>query len=177
MTYFDFLKRVVDDGIEAARKDYSKPEDALRLKGSLAGFEACRGREPMELAKLLEGARKDTVDAHREEAENYWEVQCREAEIEWVCNVVSAAFANSGFPVIVPPTVRAAFAANRILQSEGCVIVSEDFPCSGVASGNVVATRDAGGYPGSSGVTMTSGTGVGFPERPYECRTHTGVDG
>lgn len=113
--YATFLARVIDDGIEAARRDYAEPRQANKLRGAVAGFEACRGKSPVALAALLAEARERTMVAYREQADNYWEVRCFEAEVEWTCNVVSAAFHNQGLSVIVPPTMRGALKAAEIL--------------------------------------------------------------
>jgi hypothetical protein len=39
MTLNDALNQIIDDGIEAARADYSKPRDTLRRDGAIAGLE------------------------------------------------------------------------------------------------------------------------------------------
>ena len=105
ITYQHFLDRVIGDGIAAARQSYAGQPD--HPAGSLEGFEACRGKNPPELALLLEEARKVAAEAHLRGAPDYWKVRCREAEIEWTCNCVSAALANEGKPPIIPPTARA----------------------------------------------------------------------
>lgn len=108
-----FLDRVIDDGIAGASADYEAGSEKLR--GSVAGFEACRGRDPEQLASLLAESRRETMQAFREQAPDYWYWRCRELEVEWVCNVVSAAFLNEGWAVIVPPTVRGVMRAAEIL--------------------------------------------------------------
>lgn len=108
-----FLTRVVDDGIQAASESYK--DDPKKLKGSIAGFEACRWKTPAEIASLLEGARRETQEAYFKQAEDYWEVRCRELEIEWVANVLSAALQNSGLATIVTPTYRGTMKAADIL--------------------------------------------------------------
>lgn len=112
MEYRDFLTKIVDDGIEAARRDYADKPDKLR--GSLAGFEACRGKDPVELAKLLTEARGQTREAMLRKTENYWEVRCFELEVEWTCNCVSAMMVNSGMQPIVPPTARGTIKAAEV---------------------------------------------------------------
>lgn len=112
MNYLEFLTKVLNDGIEAAKKDYADRPD--RLRGSLSGFEACRGKSPVDLAKLLAWARGQTHAAMLKQAENYWEVRCFEAEVEWTCNCVSALMVNSGMEPIVPPTARGTIKAAEI---------------------------------------------------------------
>lgn len=115
LSYEDYLTRVINDGIEAAKEDYK--EQPHKARGSIAGFEACRGKSPQELLQVLADARKRTMEAYmgRIETEAYWEIRCAEAEIEWVCNCVSAMLWNQGLPTIVPPTARAVMKAAEIL--------------------------------------------------------------
>lgn len=116
MEYLVFLDKIIEAGMEAARADYAKPEDANKLRGSLDGFEACRGKSPQEIPALLAEARTCEIIAHgREDIERYWEVVCRTSEIEWVANVLSAFLGFSGQPVIVTPTVRGVLCAYRLL--------------------------------------------------------------
>jgi hypothetical protein len=127
MFYDDFLKRVIDDGIEAAKADYDKPEEKERLEGSIEGFEACRGKDPAALFRLLQQARRRTAEAHNGRSDFYWRIRCFEAEIEWICNVISASMTNSGFPPIVPVTANGIAQAARIL-ADGAVIITEEAP-------------------------------------------------
>lgn len=119
---FSFLDRVVGDGIAAAQRDYAKPRDERKLAGSVAGFEACRNRSPEQLSALLNEAHLDTRRAFNEahasddrKVADYWYWRCRELEIEWVCNCVSAILMNEGLPVIVPPTYRGVMKAAEIV--------------------------------------------------------------
>lgn len=120
MDFASFLDRVIEDGIAAARADYSRPEQKAKLDGSIEGFEACRGKDPAALALLASQAAKDTELARRRLHEDeistgdYWKKRCREAEIEWVLNVASALH-NAGLPPICAFTVRGVMAAARIL--------------------------------------------------------------
>jgi hypothetical protein len=113
MEYLKFLERIINDGIEAARKDYANAPD--ELKGAVAGFEACRGKQPAELAALHLEAQSRTREAFRLRVENYWEIRCYDAEIEWVCNCVSAVMLNQGLPVIVNPTARGMMKAAEVV--------------------------------------------------------------
>lgn len=121
MDFAAFLERVIEDGIAAARADYTKPEQKSKLEGSIEGFEACRGKTPAELASLLDQVARNRQQAfmrlHEQEisTQEYWKTRCREAEIEWVLNVVSAALHNSGQPPITAFTARGVLAAAKIL--------------------------------------------------------------
>lgn len=113
MKYSDFLTRIVDDGIKACRKSYEN--DTQKREGAVAGFNACRGRTIFELRQQLDLARKAADAAFAVDRSNYWYLRCFHAEVEWVCNVVSAALQNQGEEPIVTPTVRGYMKAAEIL--------------------------------------------------------------
>lgn len=119
MNFTSFLNRLVDDGIEAARESYSRPDQKQKLDGSVAGFEACRScREThihQDLSELLDAARTATQAAHRDEEDGYWWYRCYELEVEWVCNCVSAILHNEGMPTIITPTARGVLKASEIV--------------------------------------------------------------
>jgi hypothetical protein len=96
MNYNEFLNRVIEEGIEAVKTDYIKPEDKNCLDGSIAGFEACRDKLPDQLVEIWQKASDDMNDAFHEQEDNYWWFRCYEAEVEWVCNVVTAMLMNEG---------------------------------------------------------------------------------
>ncbi len=113
MTYSDFLTRIVDDGITACCESYK--DDTQKREGAVAGFNACRGKTILELRQQLDSARDATRNAYRLSSANYWFLRCYELEVEWVCNVVSAALQNQGDEPIVTPTVRGYMKAAEIL--------------------------------------------------------------
>ena len=115
MEILEFINRVVDEGIAAAKEDYSAPKDEDKLNGALEGFELCRNKVPHEIEVLLMQARETTRQAHMRGADNYWKIRCREAEIEWVANCVSAVLHNQGLPTIISPTVRGYLKAASIV--------------------------------------------------------------
>lgn len=122
MNYQDFLTRIIDDGVEAATQDYA--DSPAKRRGSIAGFEACRGCPPAKLAQLLKDARaardhaRDETQADRGDLDDYWEARCYEAEVEWVCNCVSVILVNEGRPPIVPPTARGVMKASGVLSAQ-----------------------------------------------------------
>lgn len=123
MTYDEFLTRIIDDGIEAARKSYSQPKQRAKLEGSLEGFEACRGLNPAQLLALLEDAGQRVEAARRRvddgaDIDEYWKERCRESEIEWTANCLSAVLANQGMKPIVPPTARGVMKAAEVVGVE-----------------------------------------------------------
>lgn len=114
--YFAFLGRIIDDGIAAVRIDY-KDREPYWTEGAVAGFEACRGLTVIELTELLIRARRVGQRAFRQRTNvaRYWRVRAFESEVEWVCNVVSAALWNVGAPPIITPTARGVMKAAEIL--------------------------------------------------------------
>ena len=113
--YEAFLERIINSGIEAAKRDYAN--SPLKLKGAIAGFEACRGLQPEELLSLLNAGRLCTKAAYRTGAKDYWRTRCFEVEVEWVCNCVSAELVNSGKEPIVTVTARGMImAANALAE-------------------------------------------------------------
>ena len=115
MEYKDFLNQIIDGGIAGAKRDYKRPDQKLLLDGSIVGFEACRDKNPIELADLLETAQRKSHEAKLNQAEDYWYHRGFVLEVEWVCNVVSAMQMNSGPPTIIPPTARGVMRAAEIV--------------------------------------------------------------
>ena len=117
MDYQAFLTRVIDDGIVAAKVDYAKPEDNSQLRGSVEGFELCRGKQPAELRTIYDEANRIASEKALAHAEDYWFWRCRELEVEWVCNMVSAVIMNEGKPPLLShlPTARAVIKAAEIV--------------------------------------------------------------
>lgn len=111
----EFLVLVIEDGIEAARHDYPLPRQRLKLDGANRGFEDCRGRNINALCELLKEARDTVRQKRKQDASDFWYWRCREAEIYWVCNVLSAALYSSRVSPIVPPTAAGALKASEIL--------------------------------------------------------------
>lgn len=101
MNYDQFLNQIIEDGIAAAKRDYTRNDQKDKLQGSIDGFNACRNCLPSDLLGLLKTASKYTDDAHWARHNNYWYFRCYQGEIEWVINVVSAACVNENlFPII-----------------------------------------------------------------------------
>lgn len=113
MEHNEFLNKIIDDGIAAAKEDYAN--DPVRLEGAIKGFEACRDKKPQQLMELLAQAWTNTRQAMIDEAEDYCRVRCYELEIEWVCNCVSVVLMSAGEPVIIQPTARAAMKVHSVL--------------------------------------------------------------
>jgi hypothetical protein len=115
MNLNDCLNWIIDDGIEAARADYARPDQRLKLEGSIRGFEDCRGKSPSQIAELLAEAGHTIIKKHAEQAADYWYWACRRAEIEWVANVLSNVMAAQGWRPIGMMTARGAIKAAEII--------------------------------------------------------------
>jgi len=113
MNFTDFLTRIIDDGIKACSESYKN--DTQKREGAVASFNACRGRTVFELRQQLDLARKAADAARAVDKKNYRYLRCFEAEVEWVCNVVSCALQNQGQEPIVVPTARGYMKAAEIL--------------------------------------------------------------
>lgn len=118
MIFDDFVTKIVDDGIQAATDDYTRPDQQDKLRGSVAGFEICRGKNVEELRELLAASATATQDACQRDSD-YWWYRCYESEVEWVCNCVSALLHNQKLPTIVTSTARGAMKAAEIVGVKG----------------------------------------------------------
>lgn len=121
MDYLAFLDKVIDDGIKAAKADYVKPSDKPRLEGSIVGFEMCRGKNPDDLVKLMLEVHREMsnwwIKGEKDDIDKYWYINSKQAEIEWVANVVSAALVNQGLAPIVIPTARGLMKAAEVINN------------------------------------------------------------
>lgn len=117
--YETFLERVINDGIAAAKNSYARADQKDKLDGAVAGFEACRNKDPQELKAILSAATIARHEGHpcypKTSPATYWYYRCYELEVEWVCNVVSAALLNEGKPTIITPTARGVLKAAEII--------------------------------------------------------------
>ena len=122
MDYDTFLDRIVDDGIEAAMADYAKSEDAHRREGAVAGFQACRGKQPEALVDLWTRGKQEQLDRmvpnpSEDELATYWRWVCWTLEIEWALNCLSAALRRPLLSHL--PTMRGMTKAAEILGIAG----------------------------------------------------------
>ena len=115
MLLIDALNQIIDDGIEAARADYTKPRDKLKLDGSVRGFEDCRGKNPKEILDLIRRAEATCTVKHREQANDYWYWRCRALEVAWVANVLSHILVANGHLPIAMMTARGGLKAADII--------------------------------------------------------------
>ena len=116
MNYKDFVNKLIEDGIVECTAKYD--DQPNKLRGCVAGFKACRGLSPVELSSLLKRTVGERIYASTQsDPDKYWETRMKEAQIEFVCNAVSAALLSMGpeHELIVHPTFGGLQAASRIL--------------------------------------------------------------
>lgn len=128
MKYHDFIETVIERGITAAKQSYVRVDstqvvvDKCKLVGSIAGFEACKNKLPQELLVLWVRAtdKMNEVAAQKVARDVYLYWRCYQAEIEYVCDVVSAMLVNSGKRALLKgfPTIQGVNMARKILLVE-----------------------------------------------------------
>lgn len=121
MTLAEFLEKVIDEGIKAAKRDYSGDDKKAKLAGAVAGFESCRGKS-VEAILLLEKqaheASREMFDLARNDPDGYWAQRCREMEITWVVNCLGAAMIRMGKEHLGKTTLRGMQATAEILGDQ-----------------------------------------------------------
>lgn len=114
ISYEQFLNRIIEDGIKAAKADYTTIGNKDKLDGSLLGFEQCRGKNLEELADLLASSHAVERAVSSITGSSPF-LRCQVLEIEWVCNCVSAMLMNQKLPTIIEPTCRGVIKAAEVL--------------------------------------------------------------
>jgi hypothetical protein len=115
-THEQLLDRLISDGIAEVRAAYAAPADHHLRDGAVSGFEACRGKTPLELVALWTTTREENhqirtaCQRHQRDSQDYWQSRYKEFQIEFVCNVISAGLINNGqVPLLAHlPTIRGA---------------------------------------------------------------------
>ncbi len=79
-----YLNQVIDEGIAGAKKSYPNPEQKSKLDGSIAGFEACRGKTLEEIQEIATEIDEYQQQAFREHHDEYWYFRCYQAEVQFV---------------------------------------------------------------------------------------------
>lgn len=115
MTYQEFLSQIIKDGLEEVSVVYK--DQPNKLKGCIEGFKACEDCTPEELLIQLKRAGEQRSWAYDgSDHDKYWRARMKEAQIEFVCNCVSAMLMNENKPVIITPTARGVMKAAEILN-------------------------------------------------------------
>lgn len=116
MDYKGLVNAICDDGETEVSRTYTRPEQQEKREGCLRGFQEARMTVgAADLKALLDTAIHDREAARLHDSPHYWFWRCREAQIEWVTNVVSAALMTIQQPVIIQPTARGLMKAADIL--------------------------------------------------------------
>ena len=129
MDHAEFLERVIRAGLASVETHDAITAHPARLRGARAGFEACRGKNTEELARLLMATRKESRAARLlidRNPDTYWEKRYFELQVEHVTNTVAAKIWmhdqetwRSRYSTLFPsdlPTERGARSAERVLS-------------------------------------------------------------
>ena len=116
MTYEQLLDRIISDGIAEVQVAYAEPKDHHKRDGAIAGFEACRGKDPVDLVKLWNECEQEAarirIDCHESNrsSDDYWRARYKALQVEFVCNVVSVGLVGNGSGPLLAhlPTARGA---------------------------------------------------------------------
>jgi hypothetical protein len=112
MTYEQLLDRIISDGIAEVREAYADPKDHHKRDGAIEGFEACRGKTPIEIAALWVETERQSHTYLREasDTEGYWRQRYKALQLEWACNVISVGLVQQGSGPLLGwlPTARGA---------------------------------------------------------------------
>ena len=127
MTYAQLISRIIDDGIAEVRETYADPEEHHKRDGAIEGFEACRGKMPVELVVLWQAAEDEAAQIRRQpqiDGKTYWKARYKALQLEWTCNVVSVGLVNSGMQPLLAhlPTARGAMKYAAIVGVRGEVV-------------------------------------------------------
>lgn len=116
LEYREFMEQVIEISTEAARRDYTKPEQRMMLLGSLQGFKKClRIDGPKELWDLM-NLTYQMSRKHQGRHKSHWFFRCQVAEIEWVANVMSVVLIEGNHRPILSPTLQGYNMARRVCE-------------------------------------------------------------
>lgn len=110
MNWAEFLEAVINKGIEAAKRDY---KGGKKLEGAIAGFEACRGKTPLQLMDHLRVVNDFSWIAEAKDSDEIRYRQCYRGEVEWVANCASVVLPTPLAGYL--PTARAAMTVAEIV--------------------------------------------------------------
>ncbi len=126
MLVAEFLDFLLEDALEDARERAARSRDALGFAAVERALAECRdalaGGPREGLLALLARVREDARAALAAARADRWFWFVREAQVEWISEVVSVVLLQRGLPTIVPPGRGAALEAARlagVLPREG----------------------------------------------------------
>lgn len=118
MLVAEFLAFLLDDALEDARERAARSRDTLGFTAVERALGECRialgGNIAAGLSALLRRAREDNRAALAASRPDLWFWFVREAQIEWIAEVVSVLLLQNRMPTIVPPGRGAALEAARL---------------------------------------------------------------
>lgn len=123
MTYDQLIDRIIADGIAEVRVTYADPKDHHKRDGAIEGFEACRGKTPIEIVALWTAAEQECSPARAENMgdQDYWRSRYKALQIEFVLNVVSVGLNQ---PLLAHlPTYRGAMKYAEIVGVRGAEVL------------------------------------------------------
>lgn len=129
-TYVQLLDRVISDGIAEVQEAYKDADDPdgtrhhqQKRVGAIAGFEACRGKQPTEIVALYNSMHRDSyvtasVGVHSaDNTRRHYYQRYYELQLEWVLNVLSVGLSR---PLLAHlPTYRGAMKYAEIVGVRG----------------------------------------------------------
>jgi hypothetical protein len=123
VTYEALLDRIIAEGIAEVCEAYADPKEHHKRDGAIDGFEACRGKSPVDLVALWAAVEKECSLARAENmsSQDYWRCRYKALQVEFVCNVVSVGLVSSGHPPLLGhlPTARGALKYAAIVGVRG----------------------------------------------------------
>ncbi len=119
MLVAEFLDFLLADALEDARERAARGRDPLGFAAVGRALDECRdavaGDLREGLAALLRAAREDSRAALSAARPDRWFWFVREAQVEWIAEVVSVVLLQRGLPTVVPPGRGAALEAARLV--------------------------------------------------------------
>lgn len=118
MEYEAFLESAITDAIADAKQIWaiSLPHQD-KLSGALNGLESCRHKSPFELRDMIEACKSATSYSRKIQDKVSW-FKSYEAEVGWICNVISCWLIVNKQKPITTPTVRGHIKAQEIMKLE-----------------------------------------------------------
>jgi hypothetical protein len=96
MTIEELRDKTVELGIQAAKRDYGRPDQAHKLRGSLGGFSQAKALainwEQFEAVISSREAIENQMRRNQAPEKEFWEHRCATAEIDWVYQVLRCAW-------------------------------------------------------------------------------------
>lgn len=122
MKLSELQDKAIESAMRSAHAMYKDEPD--KFAGCVAGLTECRGKSPEQLGVVLVGANTALSLAYAKQDRRYWEVAMFHAEVEGICDVMSAALKGMGKDPIIEPS-KAGYDKAVALLGGSAVIVLE----------------------------------------------------